>query len=397
MKPHSHNITGRLSLLRCAQGAAWMSAAVLIGACSSNNNGTISFAEFMAMQNGAAATTAAQDAGGGPAAATERASRIDTAFSPFRIGGGDTLVVNLVGTGTEIPPTLRARAHEDGTIMLPLTGPIQIGGMSLEEAEKAVHRAYVPTYVRDLTVNIEVGDFESTDVLVTGAVQVPGLIRLRRDQRTLVHAVVAAGGVTDATSGSATLERIRRPSDKITYDLTKREHIETALSDAPLEDGDIIRVEGAMPNMIFVGGLVAAPAPQTYPAGAKVRFLQALAAAGGPRMDLQPDEARLIRHMPDGRDLHVKLDLTRLQMGQDENFALASGDIIWVPHTSDTRLREFVQNTFFLRAGVSAVYDPIQYEFTRQALDQDNNEFADSINDGLRYGLQNAFFPVVQP
>ncbi len=395
MKPYPSNNTGRLRVIRCAQGAL-LAASVFLAACSPNDKGTITFAEFMDMQRSAATVAAAEAAGGGNATATADNTRIDSAFGAFRVGGGDTLVVNLVGTGTEIPPTLRARTHEDGTIMLPLTGPVRIGGMSLEEAEKAIHRAYVPTYVRDLSVNLEVGDFESTDVLVTGAVQVPGLIRLRRDQRTLVHAVVMAGGVTDATCGRATLERIRRRSGTVSFDLTQRDQIEAALAADPLEDGDIIRVEAAMPNMVFVGGLVAAPAPQTYPPGAKIRFLQALAAAGGPRMDLQPDEGRLIRRLPDGRDIHVKLDLTRLAMGYDENFTLAAGDIIWVPHTFDTRLREFVQKTLFLRAGVSAVYDPIQYEFTRQALD-DNNDFADSINDGLRFGLQNAFFPVPQP
>ena len=42
--------------------------------------------------------------------------------------------------------------------------------------------------------------------------------------------------------------------------------------------------------------------------------------------------------------------------GKDENFALAAGDILWVPHTGETRFREFVNEAIYIRAGISANY-----------------------------------------
>lgn len=389
MTRYSLNAAGLRRISSCVLGGA---IAVMAGGGCSSDKTMISFDRFMEIQRQAGEAPTVTDAQQGAA------TQAGDALGPFRVGPGDTLVVTLTGLNAEIPTPVRVLAHGDGTITLPMAGAVKVGGLTLEDAEKAVSKAFVPTYVRDLSVHIDLGEYETTDVLVTGAVQTPGLVRLRRDQRTLLHAVIAGGGVTDATSGKATLERLRRPSEKIAVDLSKRTDLQTALTLPLLEDGDVVRVEAAFPNMVFIGGLVNAPAPQSYPPGARIRFLQALAASGGVRADLEPDEGRLIRQMPDGSDIHVKLDLDRLQKGRDENFILAAGDIIWVPETFETRVREFVNRNIFFRAGVSVSYDPIQFEFTRRALRQDSpGGFSSAINDGLRFGLQGAFFPPVQP
>jgi len=116
----------------------------------------------------------------------------------------------------------------------------------------------------------------------------------------------------------------------------------------------MVVVEAATPNTIFVGGLVIAPRPQSYPPGVRVSVLQALAAAGGLRLDVFPREATLIRRAPDGRDVHVKLDLNRLKNNRDPNFLLAAGDVLWVPHTVETRIHEWIGQNISLRAGAAA-------------------------------------------
>ena len=123
----------------------------------------------------------------------------------------------------------------------------------------------------------------------------------------------------------------------------------------------MVAVEAANPNTVFVGGLVMAPSPQAYPPGTQVSVLQALAAAGGLRTDVIPREATLIRHMPNGKDVHVKLDLNRLGTGKDPNIQLAAGDILWVPHTIETRVQEWISRNIYFRAGadVRATYNVI--------------------------------------
>ncbi len=230
------------------------------------------------------------------------------------------------------------------------------------------------------------------------AVAAPGMVMLPRHQRNLLYAVLSAGGVSSEASGMVSLKRIRRGGETVVVNLTDPVELEAALALDPLENGDIIAVETAFPNTIFVGGLVNAPAPQSYPPGVEISFLQALASAGGLRTDIYPKNGLLIRRMSDDRDIRVKLDLQRLGDGEDENFMLASGDILWVPETNATKFQDFANRTFFFRAGVSVTYDPIQFENTRRALNQSsnsNNPFSNSVNDALRFGLQNAFFPPV--
>jgi hypothetical protein len=67
--------------------------------------------------------------------------------------------------------------------------------------------------------------------------------------------------------------------------------------------------------------------------------------------------------MPDGHDVHVRLDLDRIAMGADPNIELAAGDILWVPHTLETRILEFVNRNFFLRAGASVTYTATAADF----------------------------------
>jgi hypothetical protein len=116
----------------------------------------------------------------------------------------------------------------------------------------------------------------------------------------------------------------------------------------------MVNVEAATPNVVFVGGLVMAPRPQPYPQGVKITVLQALAASGGLRTDVTPLEGTLIRRMPDGRDVQVKLDWDRITTGKDPNITLAAGDVLWVPHTLSTRAEDWINRNVFFRVGYTA-------------------------------------------
>jgi polysaccharide export outer membrane protein len=373
-----------------------LGAAVLLGSmgCEDKLN-TITFEQFTELQR----EMAPPEPGPPPADLDTGELRVDRNFPPYQAGRDDVLFVIFTRLELDLPPEVRVLVHSDGTVDLPVVGKVAVEGLTLEQIEDAIHQAYVPSVVRDLSVHATVETYQTTRVMVVGAVLTPGGVSLPRYQRNMLYAVLAAGGVTSEASGQATLERIRRPAEKVTIDLTDPVELEAALALDPLEDGDIIRVEAAFPNTIFVGGLVNAPAAQIYPPGVHVNFLQAIASAGGLRTDVTPKRGLLVRRMPDGRDVRVELDLKRIQRGEDQNFMLAAGDIVWVPETFETDLQDFINRNFFFRAGVSVTYDPIAYENTRRALsisaDRNDTSFAESINDAIGFGLQNAFFPTV--
>jgi polysaccharide export outer membrane protein len=276
------------------------------------------------------------------------------AFVPDLIGPSDILSVALTGLdGPTETTALQVRVNRQGEISVPMVGAVKVGDMELEDAERAIQQRYVPSIVKVLSVNVEVVRYDTTDVLVVGAVATPGLIPLRRTQRDLLHVVAKAGGVSFEASGRINLQRVRRPNEEVTLNVLDPVELEAAFALPPLEAGDIVAVEAATPNTIFVGGLVNAPGPQAYLPGTTVNLLQVLAAAGGVRTDVAPTEATLIHRMPDGKDVQVKIELGRLQRGEDPNIMLAAGDILWVPETFGTKTLDFINRNLFFRAGVS--------------------------------------------
>ncbi len=289
---------------------------------------------------------------------------LDQKLGPYRTGPGDVLLITLISADeVTVIPEVQVRTDRNGEIDLPIVGAVKVAGLELEDVDDAVRNAFVPGVVKDAVVHVQLVEPKATAVMVTGAVTSPGLVLLRRTEQNLLFAIVGAGGASELASGEVTLRRIRRPTEGVTLDLTNPVELKAALALDPLEDGDIISVHAAAPNTIYVGGLVNGPRPQAYPPGVSVTVLQAIAGAGGLRTDIFPKDGTLIRRMPGGKDVHVKLELNRIADGRDPNILLAAGDILWVPHTWETRTQDFVNRNFFLRAGVSVNYNVSGIEF----------------------------------
>lgn len=332
----------------------WMMVAVVAGGLAASGcEHRISLQEFLAMEQEAAqpVVPATQPADAQAAAL----AAIEEQFGPYKVGPGDVLSITLTGIDqTAIVPPVEARIDREGQVQLPAVGAVNVASLPLEDVEVAIHNAYVPKVYREVVVHATVADSEFTQVLVTGAAGLPGLVKLRRTERDLLHAIVMAGGISSDASGEVTMHRLREPETVVTLDLLKPEQLKKAMMLPPLDNGDMVMVRSATPNTVFVGGLVNAPRVQPYPAGVEVTVLQALAASGGLRTDVTPREATLIRRMPDGKDVHVKLDLDRVTTGRDPNVTLAEGDILWVPDTIETRAQDFFNRNFFFRAGFAA-------------------------------------------
>lgn len=316
--------------------------------------------------------------------------QVEQLLPSLRIGPSDVLTVTLTGTNKTTPfEPISVRVDREGNIDLPIVGTLYVAGMELEDVERTIRKAFVPSVMRDGVVHVETVALDTADVLVAGAVPVPGLVNLRRNERNMLFAIVRAGGITQEASGRATLRRVRRPTEEIELDLTDPIDLRAALKLESLDDGDIINVHAATPNTFFVGGLVNITGPQNYPAGAEVSILQALAAAGGVRTDIHPTEATLVHKMPSGMDVHVRLDLENLNLEQslDPNLTLAAGDILWVPHTFSTRVQDFINRNFFLRAGVSVTYTSTGVDYLNRA-----NLQSRLLSGGT--GLQGSFDPL---
>ncbi len=302
---------------RMHRHARLLVAVLTVAGCSENR---ISLNEFLAMQPDAAEVAATQPA----IPASQPTEQALQQLGPYQVGPGDTLAISHFGANVEVGAGIvQVRVDRDGNVDLPVVGKLKVVGLDLVEADKAIQAALIPSVYRDSVVHVAISEPENTRVLVYGAVMTPGLVQLRRTERNLLFAIVAAGGVSQNASGRVTLKRLRE-REEVTLELLDPEQLRYALSLPPLRDGDLISVEAAVPNTVFVGGLVIAARPQSYPPGTQVNILQAIAAAGGLRTDVTPTEATLIRRLTDGREVHVKLDIDRLTHGKDPNLTLVT-------------------------------------------------------------------------
>ncbi len=314
--------------------------------CSDNR---ISLQQFMQAQQTPHVSTA-------PPTTQPAQTMGDHYMGPYRVGPGDVLGIRLTGveqTGVVVP--IPVRVDREGNIDLPIVGRVHVEGMEFQDVEKAIQNAYVPSVYRQAAINVELVKPEAVTVLVTGAVSQPGLVQLPRTQRNLLYAITGAGGASNVASGEVLLRRLRSPDQQMTFNLFQPDQLQQTLTMEPLQNGDVVIVQAAQPNAIFVGGLVMAPHVQMNPPGTEMNVLQVIAAAGGIRTDVTPKDMTLIRRMPDGTDKHVKLDVERIQKGKDPNITLAPGDILWVPETALTRAEEWFNKNIFLRAGATAV------------------------------------------
>lgn len=347
-------------MVSCGALAAWLIAA----GCAAPDQ-RISVAEMQAREQ---AVVPAE-----PVAVTQEELGL-TDFHPYQVGAGDVLEIRMTGLREDpyAETGLIARVHEDGTISLPVVGRIEVQGRELGAVEEAIIAAHVPDVVRDLAVFVQLTGPENTTVLVQGAASAPGLVRLPQNERNLLYALAEAGGFGSQSTGRVWLKPIRPERQDVLYDLNDVNDLRRALLGPPLEPGDVLLVETAENSAIYISGLVNRPGPIMIPPQSTLSVVRAISAAGGLREYIDVKEATLVREMPDGEQVHVKLDLGDMLKGRAPDLALKPGDVLQLPHTLDTFTQEwFFRNVLVGPFSVGVRYDPLAQYNANRAIEAD--------------------------
>ncbi|MEW6251788.1 MAG: polysaccharide biosynthesis/export family protein, partial [Planctomycetota bacterium] len=209
-----------------------------------------------------------------PPVAVDHANLALTDKQPYRLRAGDVVMVRILGLQQDryMPVQFQARVHTDGTIRVPVVGPIPVADLTVNEAEEKIIAAHVTGEVaRDLAVFLELLDLDVTTVIVLGAAAEPGIVQLKGNERNPVYALARAGGfgafgpAVPAASGRITLKPIRPEREQVVYNFNDQNDIRRALLGPPLESGDVLMVEAAAANVVYVGGLVKTPGAVPLP------------------------------------------------------------------------------------------------------------------------------------
>ncbi|MGH1412589.1 MAG: polysaccharide biosynthesis/export family protein [Pelagimonas sp.] len=129
----------------------------------------------------------------------------DVAPEAYRIGVGDILLLATRGTGTtveQLSGLLAAQnqregytVRDDGSIAIPEVGPVQLSGLTIQQAEDRLFQVLVENQI-DPSFSLEVAEFHSKRVAVGGAVKTAKLVPITLNTLTLSEAITAAGDIS---------------------------------------------------------------------------------------------------------------------------------------------------------------------------------------------------------
>ena len=236
----------------------------------------------------------------------------------YRVGPGDVLDIRLTdnpGRNSTLFTVL-----DDGVLEYPLAGnPVVVGGMTTPEIA-ALLRQRIKIFDNP-QVKVDVRDYASHAVSISGYVAAPGTKILRREAMPLYTLLAEALVLPEAGQATITREGVA----PIVVDLK-----DPKLSATLVVPGDVIKVTGMPPipaEFFFVGGEINSPGQKPFHAG--LTLTQAILASGGTKPSAG-SKVRVSRQAADGRLATEEFNLRKIQTGKTPDPVLQKGDRIEV-------------------------------------------------------------------
>lgn len=174
----------------------------------------------------------------------------DMSPAPYRIGVGDVVLLATKQNGTsveELSGLLAAQTKrqgytvaDDGAIAIPDIGEVEIGGLTLNEAQDRIFKFLLDNQI-DPAFSLEVTDFNSQRVTVGGAVRQAARVPITLVPLTLGDALTATGGVRVRDEQFAVIRLYR---DGTLYQIPYEDYLaQPELRELPLKDSDAVFVD----------------------------------------------------------------------------------------------------------------------------------------------------------
>lgn len=214
----------------------------------------------------------------------------------YKLGAGDAIRI-VVFQNADL--TLDARVSESGSITYPLIGGVQLGGLTLDAAEKKIAQSLKDGgFVQQPQVNIVLTQVRGNQVSVLGQVNRPGRFPLETVNTRLSDILAMAGGVAPTGADAVIVTGVRAGK-------TFRQEIDfpriftdgDAKQDLIVAAGDLVFV-GRAP-VFYIYGEVQRPGAYRIERGMTVQ--QALAQGGGATQRGTESRIRLNRKAAGGK------------------------------------------------------------------------------------------------
>lgn len=265
----------------------------------------------------------------------------------YRIGSGDVLSVkvwnqpdlNAFSGNSGKQVSQGTWVDESGNIYYPLAGKLNVRGKTLPQVRQML-TGKLARYFKDPQVDVNISEFRSQQISVSGAVKQSGTITLTNVPLTLVDAVAQAGGFTD----QADTDRIKwtHKGQDLTVSLNDILAHGDLAQNRLMANGDAVYIPNRDNMQVYVMGEVVKQS--VLPLGSKgLSLTEAVAKSEG----LNQNHANatgvfVIRNRPaaaDGKSVHVYQlnlkDATAYAMGTQ--FKLKADDVVYVTAAPVTR------------------------------------------------------------
>ncbi len=239
----------------------------------------------------------------------------------IQVGVGDLLTVHLFGVSDFATPS---RVGLEGSLQVPLIGPVPVLGLTLYEASQAIaSRLKSAGMYQDPQITVQIT--ESPNQVVTVSGEMHGVIPVV-GSKGLLGVLSAAGQYPPTGSHTVIINRpgLNRP---IIVDLgTDPAH--SARADVPLFPHDTVVVPrvGVVYLLGAFKGQGAIPLQQNSP----LTLMQAAALGGGVTFEGKYSDLRVVRTVGFERKV-IKLDIMRVMRGKAPDPVLQADDIIFLP------------------------------------------------------------------
>lgn len=298
-----------------------------------------------------------------------------------RVGPGDVLQIAIYEAGVSLfgggggngsssgPSTFdsSAKAHtlqgirvtDDGTIVLPYAGRLQVAGKTIGQIQTQIQRALLG-FTQQPQVLITTRDVITNSVIVSGEITRPGRLVLQTNRETLSDVVALAGGYR----GRASEVAVRVTRGDQTVELRMTDLIEHRGSDMRAYPGDRIALISAPQTFSMLG---APGRVDLIPfARSTVSLTEAIATAGGVNPNVGDPAAVFVLRYVLGTDGQVKPVVYHLNMMRTQSYFLAQRftmrdkDILYVGNAKANQPSKLVQLVSQLFSPILTVTSAVQ-------------------------------------
>jgi len=256
-----------------------------------------------------------------------------------------TIFAGFTGEEDRPPAAWPLRVMDNGFVVIPEVGPVQVAGLLVTDAEQIVRGEAIARrkYVNP-RVLVTVRDSKKIYVHVSGAAKNPGRYPLLAENNHLTHALRAAGGLDEEKA--TTIVEIRNPMAPAVAQAgyngqpaapksVERIDLSKPLpGDDPrcrLMEGASIVVEQHKPRHVSVGGWVQKPGRFQIKPGEEWRLTNAIAEAGGVKREGFVDTVHVMRQLNTMRaPVVIRCSYKAARLGGPDNLLLTDDDVVTV-------------------------------------------------------------------